>query len=81
MFDLSQGKKPKGDDYTFDLEEELKDPSKLRARKEQVEERINQLKNFLRQGGDKKSFDHAQTLLHGYLAVQKVMQRVNRKMF
>lgn len=82
MFDLSQGKKPKKeDDYQFDLEAELKDPAKLRARKEQVEERINQLKGILRTGGDKKSFDLAQTLLHGYLAVQKVMQRVNRKMF
>ena len=82
MFGMGSDKKKKPDaDYSFDLEEDLKDPGKLRAMKERVEERITQLKTLLRQGEDKKVFDEAQTLLHGYLAVQKVIQRVNRKMF
>lgn len=80
MFGMDSGKK-KSVEYSFDLEQDLKDPGKLRATKEQVEERINQLKGMLRQGEDKKSFDQIQTLLHGYLAVQRVIQRVNRKMF
>lgn len=80
MFGMDSGKKKKVE-YSFDLEQDLKDPGKLRATKEQVEERINQLKGMLRQGEDKKSFDQIQTLLHGYLAVQRVIQRVNRKMF
>lgn len=82
MFGMQSDKK-KGTvaDYSFDLEQDLKDPGKLRAMKERVEERITQLKTMLRQGEDKKVFDEAQTLLHGYLAVQKVIQRVNRKMF
>ncbi|MBI3900793.1 MAG: DUF5398 family protein [Chlamydiia bacterium] len=65
----------------FDLEQELKDPGKLRAAKEQIATRVQQLKNLLRQGGDKKSFEDAQTLLHGFLAAQKVIQRINRKSF
>jgi hypothetical protein len=82
MFGMDSGKKKKKvAEYTFDLEEDLKDPGKLRATKEQVEERINQLKGMLRQGEDKKSFDQIQTLLRAYLAVQKVIQRVNRKMY
>jgi hypothetical protein len=83
MFGMDSGKKKKkgGADYTFDLEQDLKDAGKLRATKEQVEERINQLKGMLRHGEDKKVFDQIQTLLHGYLAVQKVIQRVNRKMY
>jgi hypothetical protein len=82
MFGMQGGKKKKKvADYSFDLEQDLKDPGKLRAMKEQVEERINQLKGMLRQGGDKQSFDQIQTLLHGYLAVQRVIQRVNRKMY
>ena len=82
MFGMGSDKKKKpGADYSFDLEEDLKDPGKLRAMKERVEERITQLKTMLRQGEDKKVFDETQTLLHGYLAVQKVIQRVNRKMF
>lgn len=82
MFGMGSDKKKKpGADFSFDLEEDMKDPGKLRAMKERVEERVNQLKTMLRQGEDKKVFDDAQTLLHGYLAIQKVMQRVNRKMF
>jgi len=82
MFGMQSDKrKSKIADYSFDLEEDLKDPGKLRAVKEKVEERITQLKAILRQGEDKKAFDEAQTLLHAYLAVQKVIQRVNRKMF
>lgn len=82
MFGMgSDKKKKKVAEVTFDLEQDLKDPGKLRAMKEQVEERIAQLKGMLRQGEDKKSFDQTQTLLHGYLALQKVIQRVNRKMF
>ncbi len=82
MFGMDSGKKKKkAAEISFDLEQDLKDPGKLRAMKEQVEERITQLKGILRHGEDKKVFDQAQTLLHGYLAVQKVIQRVNRKMF
>ena len=82
MFGMESGKKKKKiADYSFDLEQDLKDPGKLRAMKEQVEERVSRLKGMLRQGEDKKSFDQIQTLLHGYLAVQKVIQRVNRKSF
>lgn len=84
MFNLkgnSNNKKKKPTDYTFDLENDLKDPGKSRAIKEQVSERVQQLKGMLRQGEDKKAFDQTQTLLHGYLAIQKVLQRANRKMF
>ncbi len=82
MFGMEKDKKRnKAADYSFDLEEDLKDPGKLRAAKEQIEERIVQLKTMLRQGEDKQSFDQTQTLLHGYLALQKVIQRVNRKIF
>lgn len=82
MFGMESGeKKSKVADYFFDLELDLKDPGKLRAMKEQVEERVAQLKTMLRQGEEKKDFEQTQTLLQGYLSLQKVIQRVNRKMF
>lgn len=82
MFGMESDKKKKRTaEISFDLEEDLKNPGKLRAIKEQIEEQIAQLKNMIRQGKDKKSFDQTQTLLHGYLALQRVIQRVNRKMF
>ncbi|MFZ0564613.1 MAG: DUF5398 family protein [Chlamydiales bacterium] len=74
-----KGEKPA--DYAFDLENDLKDPVKLRSQKEQIEERVRQLKTMLRKGEDQQTFDLTQTLLHGYLAAQKVIQRINRKMF
>ena len=80
MFGMESGKKKKMADFTFDLEADLRDPGKLRAYNEQVEARVAQLKEMLRSGGDQTEFDKVQTLLHGYLAVQKVMQRVNRKL-
>lgn len=82
MFGMEGDKKKKNlSDYSFDLEQDLKDPGKLRAFKEQMEDRVQKMKTLLRQGEDKKVFDQTQTLLHGYLAAQKVIQRVNRKMF
>lgn len=82
MFGMeSDKKKKKAAEYYFDLENDLKDPGKLKAFKEKIEERVQQLKTLLRHGEDKKAFDQTQTLLHGYLATQKVIQRINRKTF
>lgn len=72
-------KKGKVEEWEFDLEQDLQNPTELKKIKTTTEERILQLKNLLRQGGDKQTFDNAQTLLHGYLAVQKIIQRTTRK--
>ncbi len=82
MFGMDRkGKKKKGavEDWEFDLEKQLANPAEVRKIKDQAEQRIQQLKNVLRQGENKQTFDNAQTLLHGYLAVQKIIQRVERK--
>lgn len=75
---MFQKKTPKPTAVEFDLEKDIKDPVKLKASKEIVTKRIAMLKGALRQGEDKKSFADAQALLHGYLAVQKVIQRAAR---
>ena len=67
-------------DYAFDLEEDLKDVAKLRAMEEKIRTRIQDLKKNLRSGGDKQTFDQVQTVLHGYEAMQRVIERTNRKM-
>jgi hypothetical protein len=80
MFGIKKGSSQDSkDNYLFDLELELKEPGQMRAKKEQIETRIAQLKALLRVGGEKQIFDQAQTLLHAYLAIQKVFERVNRK--
>lgn len=79
MFGMNKSKGPQSSREQFDLEKELSDPARLRATKEQLETRIQQLKTVMRQGGDQQSFDQAQTVLNGYLAAQKVVGRINRK--
>lgn len=82
MFGMEKkGKKKVGgtEDWEFDLEKQLKNTSEMRTVKTQTEERITRLKNLLRQGEDKQMFDNCQTLLHGYLALQKVLGRVTGK--
>lgn len=80
MFGM-EDKKKKGnvENYTYDLENDLKDLSKMRKLKEDTENNVHTLKNMLRQGDNKEEFDQAQILLTGYLAVQKVIQRIGRK--
>jgi hypothetical protein len=79
MFDMSKSKKKKKvAEWNFDLENDLKDPVAVKKIKGQIDDQVGRLKTLLREGGDKKTFDDAQTLLHGYLAVQKVLQRIGR---
>ncbi len=81
MFGMEKKPKKKGalDDWEFDLEKQLENPTEFRKVKGQVEERVQKLKTVLREGGTKQAFDDAQTLLHGYLALQKVLQRFSKK--
>ncbi len=81
MFGLGKEKKgPAFGEWEFDLEKELKDAGAMRKQKEEINQRTQELKTMLRQGEDQKSFDETQTLLHGYLAAQKVIGRIGRKL-
>jgi hypothetical protein len=81
MFVMEKKGKKKGNvqEWEFDLEKQVANPGEKKKIKETMDQRILQLKTILRQGEDKKTFDDAQTLLHGYLAVQKVIQRIGSK--
>ncbi|NGX27484.1 MAG: hypothetical protein K940chlam6_01420 [Chlamydiae bacterium] len=72
-------KKP-NEPFAFDLEEDLhKDPDKAKALQKEVDERIEELKNLLRQGAETEDFDDYGVLLHGYAALRKVMKKVLEK--
>ncbi len=78
---MAENKKKKIQLADFDLEKELKnDFSKVRAKKEYLETRVQELKKLMRQGVDKEDFEQAQLLLNGYLAAQKVVNRITRKL-
>ena len=77
MFDLE--KKP-NEPFEFDLEADLhKDPAKAKALLKDVEERIGELKNLLRQGAETDDFDDYGVMLHAYAALQRVLKRVIEK--
>ncbi len=75
MFGLEDQKKKKVEDFLFELEKELKVLKKHQEIKKKVEERIQKIKDVLRNGENKEEFDKYGVLLHGYTSLLKVMSR------
>ncbi len=66
--------------FEFDLEKDLKgNPAKVKELLKKVENRIQEIKNTLRQGAGSEDFDKLGILLHGYAALQKVLTKVANK--
>ena len=66
--------------FEFDLEKELKEnPSKAKEVLKTVEQRIQTIKNTLRQGAGSEDFDKLGVLLHGYAALLKVLTKIANK--
>lgn len=64
----------------FDLEKDMQDLQKAQAMQLGVQDKVQHITAILREGLDKESFEKHQTLLAGYVALQKVLARINRKM-
>ena len=77
MFGL--GKDNKDDEFVFDFEADIKDPSLGRKLKEEIAQKTREVKDILRSGQNKEEFDQFGILLHGYTSLQKVMARVEKK--
>lgn len=76
MFGLEKKKKEL---FEFDLEKELKSsPAKIKELLKTTEEKISSLKAALRQGAGSEDFDKLGVLLHGYTALQRVVNRIAR---
>lgn len=79
MFGMEKSKKKeKEKPFLFDLEVELKDKDKAREYAKRIEDRINTIKNLLRQGGKKEEYDHLGILLNGYHALAVVLGRATQ---
>ncbi len=80
MFGL-QGhqKKKKPSEFEFELEKELKNPKRHKELKEQVENRIQEIKQLLRDGENKQEFERFGLILQGYTSLLKVFSRFNPK--
>lgn len=64
----------------FDLEQDMHDLTKAYEINTNVQSKVQKLTASLREGTSKESFEKQQTLLAGYVALQKVLGRINRKM-
>jgi len=78
MFGL-KNKKQKESPVLFDLEMELKSPKKRRDLIEKVDQRMGQIRNYLRAGEDKGTYENLVVILNGYLALLKVLNQFNPK--
>lgn len=66
--------------FEFDLEKDLKkDPNKARELSKNAEAKIQEIKNQLREGTKGPDLDNLGVLLHGYTALQKVLNRIANK--
>lgn len=80
MFGLEgHQKKKKMPEFEFELEKELKSAKKHKELKVHVENRIQEIKNLLRDGENKKEFERFGLILQGYTSLLKVFSRFNPK--
>lgn len=75
--DRKKGKRPP--EEVYDLELEIADPVKCKKLKQQIEKRIQELKQTLRAGEQKEAFEQYGVLLHGYAALHRLITRLSRK--
>lgn len=81
MFNLEKesGRGSKQERQLFDLEMEMQNIQSANKIKNQVKENITLLQGALRSGQEKELFEKFQVLVDGFLAVEKVLNRINQK--
>lgn len=70
-------KEPNRKKFDFDLEKDLKkNPQRSKEIVDDAEKHVQELKKLLREGHNEKDFKELGELLHGYVALQKVIRKV-----
>lgn len=72
MFGLEKNKK---EEFSFDIEKELKDPVKKRAYLEKIQSRIHRLQEIVKSDSAQQDLNRIAILLHGYSSLFKVLSR------
>ena len=61
--------------FIFELEKEFKDPDLQKKIRDRILDRLQLIKKQLHEGKDQEAFNILGTVLHGYVAVLKVLDR------
>lgn len=78
MFGMENKAKPKTKSHQYLLEQDLEQPSKRKEILSLVDERLVQLKNNIRSGSDKESFDNLNIILQGYVSLKRVLSKITK---
>lgn len=76
MFGLEKSPREK---FDFDLEIDIKEnPKKTKALIDKIEKNINKIKQTLKTGGSEELLKKLGNLLQGYIALLKVLKRIQK---
>lgn len=80
MFGLEKGQQNRREKFHFDLEMDItKHPQKTKKMLQEIDEKINNIKETLRKGtSSKKENEELGILLQGYTALEKVINVVDK---
>ncbi len=64
--------------FVFDLEKELENPDRRKELAQQIQTRVQRIKDILHKGSKKEEFDQLGILLNGYHALAIVLGRASQ---
>jgi uncharacterized protein DUF5398 len=79
MFGLESQKKKKPEEFVFELEKEIKNPTTRIEIQKNIESKLQTINDMLRTGENKEYFEQLAKILYGYQALVKVISRVISK--
>ncbi len=77
MFGMEKEKKDTS--FVYDLEKEYSNPEKRKEIAAKIMEKVSYIKKILRDGEDDELFAKIGVLLHGYVALKNVIEKISRK--
>ncbi|SCA63268.1 Uncharacterized protein CPn_0711/CP_0035/CPj0711/CpB0738 [Chlamydiales bacterium SCGC AG-110-P3] len=79
MFGLGSEKDDSKSEFLFDLERDVKNVDRYKEIIDTIDQRTSVIKELMRTGEKKEAFAKLAMVLHGYIAVLKVLARVVSK--
>lgn len=79
MFGMEQEKAKKAPEFVYDLEAQAQSSTGFKALNDRLATAIAKLKTLMQSGADQAVYDKVTVVLIGYVALQKVVQKLKGK--